>query len=206
MPTFPRTLPPATSQVPKLPGGLLSIGQSGGVQGRSQLRAGGVWTETWNYIDASSVNGAALISFITENHNTMATFDILHQQLPGAGKAPNGAQGGTPLVKGATESGTTLETDAWSNGIVDVVVAGDVFTVNGLNTLFRVTANATSDGSGNASILINPPILAGFSPADNAPLTITGATIRAIVLDYTIPRTDASERIMGMSCTFRESP
>lgn len=206
MATFPRTLPPATSSVPKVPGSLRSVGQSGGVQTRSELRSGRVWTETWNYVDPASTNGAALITFIEQHHNTGATMDVLHQQLPGCAKAANGAGGGTPLVVGATESGTSLDTDGWTATVTDVVVAGDCFSVAGLNQMFKATASVNSDGGGAATLSINPPILAGFSPANNAALTIASVTMRAIVLDYTIPQTDASERVMGMSCTFREAP
>ena len=109
-----------------------------------------------------------------------------------------GAQGGTPVVNGANQTGSSIITDGWSNTITGVVVQGDIMTfasVNGIvpNTAtktgggvstgqlqqFVVTADADSDGSGNSTISIDPPIITSgafqtvtASPADNAVILI----------------------------------
>jgi hypothetical protein len=106
-----------------------------------------------------------------------------------------GAQGGTPLVNGASQTGASLITDGWSNSITGVVKAGDVFTVAGVYKVnpvskvstgvlqqFVVTADANSNGSGQATISISPSITTSTafqtvsgSPADNAAITMVGA-------------------------------
>lgn len=111
-----------------------------------------------------------------------------------------GQRGGTPLVNGATANGaTTLVTDGWTASAANRVKAGDVFSIQGVNKVnpitkqdtgilqqFVVTADASSDGSGNATISISPPIYSSGSlqnvsaaPADNAPLSFTlgGASV-----------------------------
>lgn len=106
-----------------------------------------------------------------------------------------GPLGGTPLVNGGSQTGSSLVTDGWTAAAASRLKAGDVFTIAGVyavnpvsgDTLsslqqFVVTADVSSDGSGNATIPIYPAITAtGASktvsavPADNAALTILGA-------------------------------
>ncbi len=125
-----------------------------------------------------------------------------------------GAQGGTPLVNGAnqgiTNVGTTdnpyaattsLVTDAWTAAAAQRLNVGDVFTIAGvfavnlvtkqsLNVLqqFVVTANASSDASGNLTAVISPAIIAGGAyqnvtarPADNAAITVVSGASGAAV-------------------------
>ena len=205
MPTFPRTVQPQVSSIPVVPGALLSIGQSGKLQTRSELSMGRVWTETWGAIKAGTEDVEELLAFIERAANTLFTFDILHSTLPGCGKAINGAGGGTPLVKGASQSGESLNTDGWPF-TTTVFKAGDCFELSGLNQLFRSFGDVTSDGAGNATITINPPILAGSSPADNAAIDYTSVTIRAIVASYSAPPVPADDFLGGLSVTFREAP
>lgn len=109
--------------------------------------------------------------------------------------ATSGQRGGTPLMNGATSSGaTTVVTDGWTAAAANRVKAGDVFTIasvykvnpitkqsTGVLQQFVATADAASDGSGNATISISPAIYSSGSlqnvdalPADNAALTFIG--------------------------------
>ena len=118
-----------------------------------------------------------------------------------------GAHGGTPLINGATQSVTyaasgdawtqSLITDGWTNSITDVLLAGDVITIAGVNSVnrrtrqdtgdlqtFTVTADATSGAStGPATLTVSPPmIISGpyqtvtAAPADNAAITVKTGT------------------------------
>ncbi|MEK9722460.1 MAG: P22 phage major capsid protein family protein [Rhodospirillaceae bacterium] len=106
-----------------------------------------------------------------------------------------GPLGGTPLVNGASQTGSSLITDGWTASAASRLKDGDVFTIAGVYAVnpvskantgvlqqFVVTANVSSDGSGNATIPIYPAITASGaqqtvsgSPADNAALTVLGA-------------------------------
>lgn len=125
-----------------------------------------------------------------------------------------GTQGGTPLVNGANQgiinSGSTdnpyadttsLVTDGWTAAAAQRLNVGDVFTIAGVfavnpvtkqstNQLqqFVVTANASSDVSGNLTAIISPAIIAGGAyqnvtarPADNAAITVVSGTSGALV-------------------------
>ena len=172
MADFPRTVPSARTSPPKVPTGLVSTGRTGKAQLRSEVRVGRRWTETWSAIKAGDTDVEALLAFIEFYHNTLTIFNVDHTLLPGSGKAPNGAGGGTPLVNGASQTGSSLVTDGWPNTTL-VMKAGDVFKVAGLNALYRIRDDLTSDGSGNGTLTINPPVASGNSPANNAALTLT---------------------------------
>jgi len=72
--------------------------------------------------------------------------------------------------------------------------------------LFRVTADANSDSGTQSTLTIEPPILAGSPPADNAALTIASATLTAVILDYSGATAGPDEFIGGLQVTFREAP
>ncbi len=206
MALFPRTILPSQVKPVKVPGGLVSVGHTGGVQLRSSVRAGRSWTERWWALAAGTPDVEELIAAVELHFNESITTTLTHLLLPGSGKAPNGVGGGTPLVVGASEAGNTLDTDGWPLGTADVMRIGDVFALAGLNQLFRVvTSDVTSDGAGAATIDINPPILVGSSPANNAALTITGNLLRAFIVDYDMPPTDAAE-FVSLTVQFREAP
>lgn len=106
-----------------------------------------------------------------------------------------GPLGGTPLSNGATADGaTSVVTDGWTAAAAarlkkgDVIQFAGVFAVNpqtkqstGKLMDFVVTANVSSDGSGNATVPIYPAIIASGAyqnvsnvPADNSALTTFG--------------------------------
>ena len=207
MADFPRTIPPASVTLPHVPGGLVSRGRTGKAQLRSEVSAGRVWQETWPPLSAGNANVQALFTFVEKAYNLGETFDLVHYLLPGSGKAANGEGGGTPVVNGAAEAGTSIDTEGWTASVTGVVAAGDCIRIAGLYQLFRITATANSDGDGKATISINPSILVGSSPADHAALTISGCKLRAFIGEYSpLPAANASEYIGGFTVTFIEAP
>ena len=106
-----------------------------------------------------------------------------------------GPLGGTPLVNGASQTGASLITDGWTAAAAARLKKNDVFTIAGVYKVnpvtkestgvlqqFRVTADVSSDGSGNLTAAIEPSIVTSGalqtvsgSPADNAAITVVGA-------------------------------
>jgi hypothetical protein len=79
-----------------------------------------------------------------------------------------GTPGGTPLVNGNGQAGSsTLVTDGWSLSTT-VLQTGDFISVQGSSykSLYRVTGPVTSDGSGNANVGVWPKVRSDV--ADNA--------------------------------------
>ena len=92
-----------------------------------------------------------------------------------ANTTPRGIATGSPLVKGASQTGDTLETDGWTPSITGILKAGDwiqLGTGSG-SKLHKVLETVNSDGSGNATLTIYPNLRS--SPADNAVITVNNA-------------------------------
>ena len=82
-------------------------------------------------------------------------------------RTPRGAATGTPLVKGAGQTGQSLITDGWTSGVTNILRAGDWFAID--QRLYMNLNDVNSNGSGEATLDIWPRLRE--SPADNAPLT-----------------------------------
>jgi hypothetical protein len=89
--------------------------------------------------------------------------------------SPLGIGTGTPLVKGAGQTGQTLITDGWTASQTGILKTGDYIQLGSGATayLHMILADANSDGSGNATFDIWPRLRT--SPADNAPITVQNA-------------------------------
>jgi len=106
----------------------------------------------------------------------------------------NGPMGGTPAVNGASQVGASLITNAWTAAAASRLLGGESFTlplVYAVNPLSKVStgklqqfraAAVSSDGAGNATLTISPPIVTtgaaqnvSNSPASGAVLTFVGA-------------------------------
>jgi hypothetical protein len=110
-----------------------------------------------------------------------------------------GPLGGTPLVNGGSQTGASLLTKGWTAAAASRLKKGDVFTIAGVNAAnpvsgddlgvlqqFVVTADFSSDGSGNGSVAISPSIVTSgatktctASPIDGAAITVTGTASTA---------------------------
>lgn len=192
MPTFPRNLVDLTSHTilpvqaswPSMPEPLSSIGFSGKSQYRDTASAGFAWVEEIGLLDMADPSARKLLAQVRLWNRTKVVLDVEHLDIEKLG-----AGGGTPLVKGASQTGNTLLTDGWPVS-TDILKAGDFIRATSLQRAFEVTADVTSDGSGNATVSINPTIFAGSSPVDNDPITIadTGvAFFKARIIAFTPP-------------------
>lgn len=106
-----------------------------------------------------------------------------------------GAYGGSPVVNGAAQTGSTLVTNGWSASVTGLLNVGDIFTIAGVNAInpqnrqstgalqnFVVTSAANSDSGGNSTIGIYPAITTtgnyqtvSGSPANLAAISVKGS-------------------------------
>lgn len=108
-----------------------------------------------------------------ERADLMGTIAALRSQanrvrVPVYDNPQRGAYGGTPLVAGASQTGSSINLDGCSNSITNWIRKGDYFSidVNGEHELKMCTADANSDGGGAITISFEPRLR--FSPLDNA--------------------------------------
>lgn len=205
MPNFPRTIASRFSTPFVFPDGVEQWGQSGKGQFRAFDNAGRMWQEVYAAIRMNSTNARALISAINEARREKIIWDIQHPHW----KVNYGNGGGSPLVAGADQTGDELDIDGASTGITNWLRYGDIIQISGLQLVFDVVGNVDTDGGGNATIPIHPPIFTGASPANNAPVTINAANIwiKAVLVDVQMPDIEADGVLTpGMTLVWREQP
>ncbi len=88
------------------------------------------------------------------------------------------SQRGTPLVKGASQSGLTLIMD----GLTSNPQIQEEFTIAGVTGTYRITA-ITNNGSGTYTVTLNTALAS--SPADNASITFTKGFLHTVNGIYT---------------------
>jgi hypothetical protein len=136
-----------------------------------------------DFIKGKVTEAAGMTFFRTQNAPTFTT----------------GTQGGSPVVNGANQTGSSIASSGWSNN-TQVLNQGDIIYFAGVHRInpltrqstgdlrgFVVTANVTSNGSGQANIpiacvdgdgitLAGPYQTVDVSPANSAVITVSGAS------------------------------
>jgi len=145
-------------------------------------RKGGRWLLRLSFINLRADDRAVLKGFMAFMEGQVNRIEVGDHSYTGA----RGALGGTPLVNGASQVGTSLITDGWSASTL-VLKAGDLFSFsNGTySELKQVTSDATSDASGNLTISIAPEI--HTSPVDNVSI-VTASPVGTFMLASPIVR------------------
>ena len=120
---------------------------------------GDIWVDTLTFTNKFDAEARILYAFLASLRGTAGRF-----YMSPHGYKMAGVGGGTPLVNGANQIGSTLVTDGWPVSTNGVLAVGDYFQIG--VELKLVTASVNSDSGGNATIQFTPPIRT--SPADNA--------------------------------------
>ena len=182
------------------PDALKSQSQGGVWNTRDSTRVGRTWDEFY-LVKVSDNDAKKFMALIRKYKREGTIFNIDHRDY----QTPNGAGGGSPIVQGTAQVGSTLVIDGASNSITGWLLAGDIFTLAGINVAYDVAVTVDTATGGTASIEISPPIYTGASPADNATLTITAVKIRALIVAADFPRSGADDYGL-IRVSFAEAP
>lgn len=201
MPSFIRYVSCVEATPPELPAPLVTWAQSGKGQFRTTDAIGRTWQETYAPFNVRSVSGRAFLAQINQLWNQAIAFDIVHPDYA----TPNGASGGTPLVNGAGQTGQALAIDGATPNVNHWLRAGDLVRIAGLTPVFEQQADLDTDATGAATLQVLPAILT--APADNAVLTLTGVTIRAVLAAAPrFPVAGPANYLEALTLSFREAP
>jgi hypothetical protein len=137
--------------------------------------AGQRWRATWTLPPMTKANAALWIAFFMKLKGQANTFTASDPDW----QTNLGAWSGTPLVKGAGQTGNTLNIDGGGLTVTGWGKAGDYFNVS--SKLYRLTADCNTNGSGETTLAFEPPIY--VAPADNAAITKNPATIEMRLID-----------------------
>ena len=176
--TFPTSMPLPSSNEWQLQGRAQhSISELDGTV-QTIVLPGAFWRCTVSYSVLNATRWRALEAFLASLEGAAGRFYFGPQHA----KTPVGLAGGTPLVNGANQTGSSLVTDGWpaSTGILK---AGDYFhfDVSGRRELKLATADVSSNASGQATISFKPAIR--VSPADNAALVTSSPSCVMMLAD-----------------------
>ena len=135
---------------------------------RRSVRTNGAqrWVITADWVGLTRAQFAPIQAFVLAQRGQWDTFTAA---LP-AHKLPQGVATGTPLVRGANQQGRSLATRGWTANLAGVMKAGDFLGIAGQTKVYMVTADANSDSTGSATLVIEPALLA--IPSDNANLAV----------------------------------
>lgn len=152
------------------------------LDGSTQTRElpGAKWRATYSLPPMFRVDAAGWIAALTQLRGSANRF------LGGDPDAttPRGVATGTPLVAGASQTGSSLVTDGWTPSVTGILLTGDYiqFTNGDANEeLHLITADVNSDGGGNATLTIEPSIRS--SPSNTAAITTTSAACEMALID-----------------------
>jgi hypothetical protein len=138
------------------------------LSGRRQARqlGGQFWKMTATFPPMTRAQFAPIYAFIVKQRGRYESFTI----VPAVISTGQGSPAGTPLMRGASQTGRTLATDGWTGGVA-IFKAGDFLKIAGNDKVYMVTADVTSNASSSADtpITIEPALVE--SPADNAAIT-----------------------------------
>lgn len=126
-------------------------------------RGAAKWRVVYAYSNLINIDRAALMALLVKLKG-----QANRVRVPVYDNPKQGAYGGTPLVAGASQTGTSINLDGCSATVTGWIKAGDYFSidVNGEHELKMATADASSDGGGAITIDFLPALRA--SPLDNA--------------------------------------
>ena len=143
------------------------------LSGRRQARqlGGQFWQMTATFPPLTRAQFAPIYAFVIAQRGRYESFTV----VPPVISTGQGSPAGTPLMRGASQTGRTLATDGWTGGVA-IFKAGDYMKIAGNSKVYMVTADITSnaDATADTPISIEPALVE--SPADNAAITHTSVS------------------------------
>lgn len=130
-------------------------------------RGGLHWIATYTYTELRNDDRAEMLGTVAALRGQANRLRVSVYDNP-----KRGNYGGTPLVVGGGQTGSTLNIDGCSNTVTNWIRKGDYFSVevNGEHELKMATADASSNGTGQVTLTFEPRLR--FSPLTNAPVFV----------------------------------
>ena len=129
------------------------------------------WKATFTLPPMKKEKAAVWLAFLMSLRGRRGTFKIGDQDR----KTIQGTATGTVLVKGAAQTGNAINLDGFTASRANVFLAGDYIQIN--SYLYMVSANVTANGSGQATVYVEPELRTGIEPInDNTTVIYTNTT------------------------------
>jgi hypothetical protein len=139
--------------------------------GQAFAYAGQMWQADVTLPPMKRADAEQWVAWLVSLRGSLGTF-LLGDPL---GCVARGVATGTPLIKGGSQTGGTINIDGATSGVTGWLKAGDYVQIGsgGTARLHKVLQDANSDGSGNVTLELWPHVRT--APADNAAVTVSSA-------------------------------
>ena len=139
--------------------------------GQAFAYAGQMWQADVTLPPMKRADAEQWVAWLVSLRGSLGTF-LLGDPL---GCVARGVATGTPLIKGGSQIGGTINIDGATSGVTGWLKAGDYVQIGsgGTARLHKVLQDANSDGSGNVTLELWPHVRT--APADNAAVTVSSA-------------------------------
>ena len=127
-------------------------------------RKGSLWRASLQFRNLSGDDRQEMQAFLVKLNGQQHRFTLHDHSF-----TRRGAGGGTLVVNGGSQSGTSLVCDGATANVSNYLRAGDYISFN--NELHMIVADANSDAGGNVTLSIAPPIRK--TPADDTIIAYT---------------------------------
>jgi hypothetical protein len=148
----------------------VALSRSPFTQSQQTFRHGSGWWEADIKVPPMlRAEAAEWIAFLTSLKGSTGTFLM---GIPDA-TTPRGAIGGTPVVSGAGQTGSSLDISGATGGVTDWLMANDLIQLGSGSsaTLHKVLADVNTSSGGTATLDVWPDIRT--APSNGATVTVT---------------------------------
>ena len=149
---------------------------------------GARWMVEMEWPPMRSLNSAALEAVLARlrgRQNRLVLWHLARAALTGTG-------GGTPVVNGAGQTGATINISGLPNSLTGWALPGDMLGIGG--ELKMVTASVDSNGSGQATVNVEPP--QRVAPANGSAIVTAAPTAKFVLSDDTVRWTHEPARLV----------
>lgn len=131
---------------------------------QTATRKGSLWRVTMAFNNLQGDDRAVMQAFLVKLNGQEHRFTLSDDAY-----TRRGAAGGTPLVNGASQTGSAIVVDGATASVNNWLRAGDQISFGG--QLFILTSDANTNGSGGTTLYLSPPMRR--SPADDTAIDVT---------------------------------
>ncbi|MFN3077470.1 MAG: hypothetical protein ABT940_11420 [Alphaproteobacteria bacterium] len=144
-------------------------------QAQVQQHQGQWWQVEMEFSNLSREQADALNAFRLRLNGRYGTFLFGDP----AASLPRGAATGVPTVRGSGQNGNSLLTHGWTPNVSGILLAGDYIQIGSGQTtrLYKLTADASSDEIGNATLEVWPKLRLAPAPHADASPILTRNTV-----------------------------
>ena len=202
-PSYPLTLPTVTG-IKTQNFGLtrtISVSQSPFTkQEQVYQHEGEQWKATFTLPPMKKDSASIWLAFLMSLRGRRGTFKMGDQDR----KTIQGTATGTVLVNGAAQTGNAINLDGFTASRANVFLAGDYIQIN--SYLYMVTANVTANGSGEATVYVEPSLRTGIEAINDNTTVLYSNTTTLMRLDTNFTNWDSNHvSVYGISFACSEA-